>query len=96
MGCHGHGHGHGSCGHDCSGSGWCDEPRGWERGYGPGYGGRAGYGYGRRLGPRAVSRGTAGAQLEAYLAGLRDEVRAVEADLAELTAEGEAGKHPQV
>lgn len=83
------------------------------RGYGAGFGYRAGYGYGPGLEPgygyrryaagryAPASRSAAAAQLEAYLAALRDEVRAVEADLAELTGteaerKGESGSAPEV
>jgi hypothetical protein len=98
MGCY---HGHGYQGHGCWGSGECRGGwREWE-GYGPGYGHGRGYGYG--YGPSfagrygALSRESAAAQLEAYLVSLKDEVRALEADLAEMRAGGEQGTTaPQV
>jgi len=39
----------------------------------------------------AVSRESAADQLEAHLASLRDEIRAIEVDLAEMRAGGEQG-----
>lgn len=95
MGC-----GHGYHGHGCWGPGDCHGDRwGWE----PGYGAESRYGPGfgcrRRAAGRygAVSRGAAAAQLEAYLATLRDEVRAAEADLAEIAGgEAEPTAAPQV
>ena len=45
----------------------------------------------------AVSREAAAAELEAYLASLRDEIRAVEADLADIAdSTAETGSAPQV
>jgi hypothetical protein len=62
-----------------------------------------GYGYGRGYdtGPRLfgrrgpANRDVAVAQIEAYLASLRDEVRAIEADLAEIRG-GQGTAAPQV
>jgi hypothetical protein len=68
----------------------------WE-GYGPGHG--RGYGYGPRVAGRCggVSPETTAAQLEAYLASLQDEVRAIETDLADLRAGGgQRAGQPQV
>jgi hypothetical protein len=90
MGCY---HGHGYHAYGCWGPGDCrGDPWGWE-GYGPGYG------YGPRFSGRygAASRETAAARLEAYLASLQDEIRAIEADLAEMRSGGERGTAtPQV
>jgi len=88
YGCYGHGGWHWGCGPD--------------QGYGPG----PGYGYGPgwaspdedprpyrrrgRLGGVAPRRTTT-AQLEAYLASLRDEMRAVEQDLRDLGITEDAG-----
>ena len=106
MGC-----GHGYQGHGCWGPGdrWGWQG-GWEPGsgygYGPGYGWGPGHGYGRSVAygrpfagrPRAASQEAAAMELEAYLTSLKDEVRAIEADLAELRVSGEpeAGGDPQV
>ena len=76
-------------------------------GYGPGYGHGAygpgqgrGYAYRRGAGFEGargpLSREATAAQLEAYLAGLRDEVRALEADLEELRGASSGGMSPQV
>ena len=103
MGCHGHGHwGYGGWHGDCwgPGPGSCYEygfgPRWDEEGWfaepfirGP-WGRRAGMG---RYAASRASRATA-AQLEAHLAALRDEVRALEADLAEMRAAGERPESP--
>ena len=97
--CHGHGYGHG-----CRGPEWADREYGYGAGhgigydYGRGYGYGYGGGYGRRFGGYGVaSRGTAAAQLEAYLSTLRDEVRAVEAELAAMGAgAADATASPQV
>ncbi len=108
MGC-----GHGYHGHGCWGPGdYCGPRWSWgeyEPGYGPGPGPGMSQGYGYGYGPGAgyrrrtagrygtVSRGAAAAQLGAYLATLRDEVRAVEADLAEMTGgETETNPAPQL
>lgn len=100
--------GHGYHGHGCWGPGEChDERWGWGGyGYGGYAGGRTagpGRGFGYSPGPHPfgrpgpVSREVAAAQLEAYLATLRDEVRAMEADLAEMTSgTPEAGSTPQI
>jgi hypothetical protein len=88
YGCYGHGGWHQGCG---------PEP-----GYGPG----PGYGYGwgwdapdedprpyRRRGRPGgtVARQTTAAQLEAYLASLRDEIRAAEQDLRDLGRTDDSG-----
>jgi hypothetical protein len=99
MGCHGHGY----SGHGC----WQGER--WE-GARTGYGRRWDEGsclgepyvrgpYVRRGSPQPygasrVSPTAAAAQLEAHLAALRDEMRAVEADLAEMRAAGERATRP--
>lgn len=83
-----HGYGYGCHGYD---------DRHWGCGPGPGYGPEPGWGPGwgapdddprpyRRRGRLggAVPRRTAAAQLEAYLASLRDEIRAIEQDLRDL------------
>lgn len=83
-------------GYGCHGYG---DPH-WGCGPGPGYGPGLGYGWGwdapdedprpyRRRGRlgAAVARRTTVTQLEAYLASLRDEIRAAEQDLRDLTAE---------
>jgi hypothetical protein len=109
MGCHGHGHwGHGCWSGECWGPGpgyWYAPHAGWAAGPGPWWAaepplaepvGRGPYarraGYRRYAGP--VSPSTAAAQLEAYLASLRDEVRAVEADLAALRGADEGTTRP--
>ncbi len=107
MGCyHGHWHGHG-----CWGPGWWDAGYGCGPGHGcgPGYGYGAGYGHDRSYGPRyrsgrrrsgrypTVSREAAAAEMETYLASLRDEIRAVESDLADIAGgAAETGAPPQV
>ncbi len=83
WGCYGHGGWHGGCGSDPVygpisgyGRGWDapdEDPRPYRR--------RGGLG-------TAAARRTTAAQLEAYLASLRDEIRAAEQDLHDLTAEG--------
>jgi hypothetical protein len=101
MGCH-HGYGYE---HGCWGPPWADLAEGpgygagyalggFGPGYGRGYGYRRGAGFGGVRGP--LSREAAAAQLEAYLAGLRDEVRALEADLDELRGASSGGTSPQV
>lgn len=92
-----HGYGYGCHGYD----GWH-----WGCGPEPGYGPRPGYGWGwgwdapdddprpyqrrGRLGGAVARRSTA-AQLEAYLASLRDEIGAVEQDLRDLGGTEDAG-----
>ncbi len=87
---------HHGCGYGCHGyDDWH-----WGCGPEPGYGPRPGYGWGwdapdedprpyRRRGRRggAVARRSTATQLEAYLASLRDEIRAAEQDLRDLKAE---------
>jgi hypothetical protein len=88
-------HGYGCYGHE----GWH-----WGCGPEPGYGPGPGYGWGwdapdedprsyRRRGRfgGAVSRRTTAAQLETYLASLREEIRAAEQDLRDLRMTEEAG-----
>jgi hypothetical protein len=72
YGCHGEGGWHYGCGDPYWGPrfGYCDDPAPYPR--------RA------RLGGAFAARGSTAAQLETYLAGLRDEVRAVEQDLQDL------------
>jgi len=99
MGCHGHGY----SGHGC----WQGER--WEgavSGYGPRWDEESCYGesyvrgpYARRVSSRPyaasrVSPTTAAVQLEAHLAALRDEMRAVEADLAEMRSASERAAGP--
>jgi hypothetical protein len=87
-----HGYGYG-----CNGHG---DPH-WGCAPGPGYGAGPGYGWGwdapdddprpyRRRGRfgGVVARQSTATQLESYLASLRDEIRAVEQDLRDLTAAG--------
>ena len=110
MGCHGHGHDHGCRGAAGpgwgGGPGYGADPRyacGPRYDVGPGYGIGPAYGYepGLGVGPArpfrrgAATRVTAVAQLGAYLASLRDEVSAVEADLAALTGEAASGTDPR-
>jgi len=86
MGCrHGY-HGHGCWGPGCGGG----------YGYGAEYGPYWGVEYGPRVTGRygAPSRSAAAARVEAHLASLRDEVRAVEADLAALRGADERGTSP--
>ena len=99
MGCHRHGYsGHG-----------CRQGERWEgagSGYDPRWDEESCYGepylrgpFARRVSPRPyvasrASPTTAAAQLEAHLAALRDEMRAVEADLAEMRAAGERASRP--
>jgi len=104
MGCdHGHGyHGGGCWGPYPWPHGWARGPVDWyERewtGPEPAYGPEYGPGYGQRFarGPRFAARPSRRtresevAQLEAYLADLREELRAVEADLAGLRTGEEA------
>jgi len=106
MGCHGHGHwGYGGWHGNCwePGPGHCYD---YGYGHGPGWDEEARFAepfvrgpYGRRtsMGRYAAGRAsqaTTTAQLEAHLAALRDEVRAVEADLAETRAAGERAESP--
>ena len=97
MGCY---HGHGYEGQGCWGPGECHGGRQEWEGYGPGYSHGRGYGYRPSFAGRyeAVSRESAADQLEAHLASLRDEIRAIEVDLAEMRAGGEQGTSaaPQV
>lgn len=102
MGCHGHGHwGYGGWHGDCWGPG-----PGYGYGYGcsPRWDAEGWFAepvirgpYGRRMdiGRYAASRASraTATQLEAHLAALRDEARAIEADLAEVRA---AGEHPEI
>jgi len=93
MGCHGHGYGRHGC-WDGPGSAydprWDDDCCGEPYGRGP---------FARRVSVRPyvagrVAQTTAAAQLEAHLAALRDEMRAVEADLAAMQAAGERAARP--
>jgi hypothetical protein len=94
MGCHGHGH----WGHGCwEGLGSAYDPR-WDEDccYGEPYvrGPDARHVSPRPYAASRVSPTRAAAQLEAHLAALRDEMRAVEADLAEMRAAGERAARP--
>ena len=94
MGCHGHGHWRHGC---WDGPGSVRDPR-WDEDFSCGEAHVRGP-YERRLSPRPyaasrVSPTTAAAQLEAHLSALRDEVRAVEADLAAMQAAGGRAARP--
>ena len=88
MGCHGHGHWGPGC---WDGPGSASDPRWDDDGCYAEPHGRGPFAHrvsARPYGAGRVSPTTAAAQLEAHLAALRDEMRAVEADLAAMQAAG--------